>query len=159
MPLLVKPSTKKYRLGIIPHYIHYSEIVKSIKTSDILVVDLLNDVEDVIRDITSCEYTVSSSLHGLIVSHSYQIPSIWVDFKSEELAGDNIKFKDYFSSVGINEYNPFVLDIKEINSNDAIKLIREKDHLSLPDKQISIIQKNLLKVFPYKLKPKYEKFL
>lgn len=158
MPLILEPSTKKYKLGIIPHYIHYSEVAKSITSSDILVIDLLNDVEKVIRDITSCYSTVSSSLHGLIVSHSYHIPSLWIALKNEKLAGDSIKFMDYFSSVEIEEYNPITLEIKDIDSFDFFKLI-QNDNKSLPNKPISMIQKDLLSVFPYKLLPKYEEYI
>ena len=53
---------KKYRLGIIPHYIHYDQVNETFKSSrDVLVVNLLNDdIESVIRNINLCEFTISA---------------------------------------------------------------------------------------------------
>lgn len=159
MPLIIRPSDKQYKIGIIPHYVHLKKFNKTIISPDILVIDLLQDVENVTRDITSCEYTISSSLHGLIVSHSYSIPSLWISLNDEKLAGDNVKFMDYFSSVNIVEYNPLALDIRNINPIDTIKLIELNKDKALPHKPLSQIQKDLLKTFPYKLKREYEDYI
>jgi hypothetical protein len=41
--------------------------------------------------------TYSSSLHGVIVSHAFGVPSIWMA-SSKPLHGDGVKFDDYFAS-------------------------------------------------------------
>jgi len=111
---------KKYRLGVIPHWVDY-KLARHFFSGDddILVINLLtDDIEHVIGEILSCEKCISSSLHGIVVCHSYQIPCLHVTFtdaeaqtglKEFQLGGDGIKYLDYFSSVGIAEYKPLEL--------------------------------------------------
>lgn len=91
---------KKYRLGIIPHVVDYVHVLEAYanKDSDILIISLWQPVEFVIGQILSCEKTISSSLHGLIVSHAYGIQSRWVEF-SDKVLGSGFKFRDYFTTV------------------------------------------------------------
>lgn len=122
-------QSKKYRLGVIPHWVDYKLACQFFSGyDDVLVFDLLtDDIESVIKEILSCEKCISSSLHGLVVCHSYQTPCLHVTFsdaeartglKEYQLSGDGIKYLDYFSSVGIDEYKPAELrgakDINEI---------------------------------------------
>jgi len=101
LPLYYNPCIKKkYRLGIIPHVIHY-KLVKSQYVNDptVFIVNLnTNNIEAVIDEILSCEKTISSSLHGLIISDAYNIPNKWVKF-NDKIMGDDTKFYDYFQSV------------------------------------------------------------
>ena len=122
LPRFYKPkSDKKYELGIIPHYIDYSFVQRKIENvnNNVLVINLFYPVEKVIDEICSCKRIISSSLHGVITSHAYEIPSIWVKF-SNKLAGDDSKFIDYFLSVKLSsEYIPLdfsktIPDYKEI---------------------------------------------
>ena len=123
---------KKYKLGIIPHYVDYDYVKNKVKGNpDIKVIDLItNDIEGTIDDILSCEQTISSSLHGVIVSHAYDIPSVWVKF-SEKLFGNspamgsNVKFRDYFGSVGIEPYDGIDYTSKDIILDEVIDLIGE----------------------------------
>ena len=116
LPYFFKPSTEiKYKVGIIPHYIdnHFFK-----KSEEFKIIDLTKpDIEDTVRQICNCEFIVSSSLHGVIVSQAYGIPAVWVKF-SNKLSGDGIKFRDYFLSVGIKPYE-YALDLGE----DPIKTI------------------------------------
>jgi pyruvyltransferase len=114
LPTHYSPSIeKKYSLGIIPHYVDYKKVHDWYKDEpNVLVIDLLgNDIEAITNQILSCEKTISSSLHGIIVSQAYNIPSVWVRF-SEKLTGDNIKFEDYFLSVGLTPYEGNLLQEK-----------------------------------------------
>lgn len=107
LPRFYKPKTKRvYRMGIIPHVVDSrNKFVKLFKEAnpDVQVVDLAHyDCwTDVIDQIVQCDFVISSSLHGLIVSDAYQVPNVWVKF-SDKLGGDDFKFKDYFKSVGRN---------------------------------------------------------
>jgi len=85
---------------------------------DIKVINLINkDIELVINDILSCEKTISSSLHGLIVSDAYNIPNKWVKF-NDKLCGDDTKFYDYFKSVKRVDINYIdCLNYKKIKEN------------------------------------------
>jgi hypothetical protein len=119
LPRIYTPkAVKKYRLGIIPHYTDVSTFIKRYQNqSDILVVDMRKEIEEVIEDIASCETTWSSSLHGLIVSHAYGIPSIRFETHTR-ISGDGIKYADYFGSVGIEYYEPFQLEALEAKAQD-----------------------------------------
>lgn len=106
---------KKYKYGIIPHYADMQHpFFKQETPDDFLLIDPgTNDVESFINSLLSCEKIVSSSLHGLIFSDAYAIPSAHVRF-SKKVFGDNFKFCDYFLSVGRNpEIGPGI----ELGSN------------------------------------------
>jgi pyruvyltransferase len=107
LPLYHNPIiSKKYSIGIIPHIIHY-DMVKNMYQSDpsILIINLhvnhdniVSDMENIIDQILSCEKILSSSLHGLIVSDTYEIPNKWIQY-DDKIPGDDTKFYDYFRSV------------------------------------------------------------
>jgi len=139
---------KKYKLGIIPHY-HDFKLISELYKNDpeIRVIDLMTlDVEEVTREILSCEKTISSSLHGVIVSHAYEIPSIWVEF-SDKIFGDGIKYLDYLESVGLSVYKPeFLTGIKSVEElEDLIENLP-----NLPEKvKITELQEGLMRVCPF----------
>ncbi|ADF51452.1 exoV-like protein [Zunongwangia profunda SM-A87] len=96
---------KKYRFGIIPHYNDYKQVENWFNDlEDVVVINLMtNDVERTTIEILECENIISSSLHGIIVSHAYNIPAVWQKF-SENVFGDDIKYLDYMESVNISFY-------------------------------------------------------
>ena len=101
MPLFYNPPIikKSYKLGIIPHYIDYKNVVSMYKNDKVLVINLLDsNIENVINQIVSCKNIISSSLHGLIVSDAYKIPNLWIKYDNK-IKGDDTKFHDYFNSV------------------------------------------------------------
>ena len=163
LPLIYKPRTKKrYETGIIPHYIHYQEIKKQIGqlNNQLLLINLQDDTEKIIDQIYSCKKIITSSLHGLITAHSYQIPALWVRLSEQPLAGDNVKFSDYFSSVEIKTYPPFTIHLKDKISEEIINnlfLVNKK--LFEPQINLSRLQKNLLKAAPFEILEKYKKFI
>lgn len=93
---------KKYKLGIIPHYVEKNN--KSIKTfceqNNCLLIDIQAGNTEVIDQVKSCSYIASSSLHGLILSDMYDIPSKWIKIEGK-LDGDDFKFHDYYASAGV----------------------------------------------------------
>ena len=96
---------KKYEIGIVPHFYDLG-IAKSIFGDDskIKIISLLtSNIEKTTDEILSCKQIISSSLHGLIIAHAYNIPAVWVKF-SNNLNGDNVKFEDYLLSVNLNSY-------------------------------------------------------
>lgn len=96
-------TTKKYRIGIIPHYVDYELVKKWFKDEpEIKVINLLNEnIERVVDEIYECENVLSSSLHGIIAAQAYGVNAAWVKF-SDKLHGDGTKFRDYFASVNID---------------------------------------------------------
>ncbi|NQY05010.1 MAG: polysaccharide pyruvyl transferase family protein [Flavobacteriaceae bacterium] len=138
---------KKYKIGIIPHYVDFELVSEWYKEdTSTKVINLRTDnIEATTGEICSCEQIVSSSLHGVIISHAYQIPAIWVQF-SDKLHGDNIKFKDYFDSVKLHSYQPKFVDQK-LSKEALISLVNDYNNLPL-EKTIEALQEGLMKSFP-----------
>lgn len=154
LPLVYKPKVeKKYRLGVIPHIIHYELFNDVSEQDDVLIIDLNTDeIENVVNDISSCEHVISSSLHGIIVSQAYDVKALWIDVKSKPLAGDNIKFSDYFSSVGIEEYEPYSFNTKSFDSSELLKLFENTESKSQIQVDLNELQDKLIEVAPFPVK-------
>lgn len=153
LPVVYNPmSVKKYKLGVIPHIIHYDYIKNIVHNEDIHVINLnCSNNETIIEEICSCEFIISTSLHGLIVSQVYNIKSLWYEIKSIPLYGDSIKFYDYFSSVKIPDYKPFILT-NEINIDDILHNIKTNDEINKINVDLKSLQKGLLEVAPFGVK-------
>lgn len=118
MPRFYDPAIDfRYCIGIVPHFSHLEETKRRFSgRKEIKVVDVRQPVKNVIDDILSCEHVLSSSLHGLIISHSYGRPAAWIRFELP-LVGDGFKFNDYFFAGGIaGEVYPESLSGKESTS-------------------------------------------
>lgn len=117
LPLIYTPAPsagKRYRLGIIPHYqdenapalIH----LLSAAGGEAVVIHLehYHDWHEQIDLINSCDFIVSSSLHGCILSDTYGVPNRWVHFafKHPDAA---FKFRDYYGSVGKDISAPYAI--------------------------------------------------
>ena len=63
------------------------------------------------EDIDKCDFILSSSLHGIIVADSFNIPNAWI-YLTDKVIGKGFKFHDYFSAIGIN-HKPLNLDGSE----------------------------------------------
>lgn len=146
LPYIYNPQVeKKYKIGIIPHYVDFDlPHVKEFRDShpEILFISFrgYSSWEDVICQIKSCEYIISSSLHGLIVSDAYCIPNVRVVF-SHNITGGDFKYKDYYSGVGRKYINPIDFT-KIIDISMTKKILKEYD-------PISYNPKKLLESFPY----------
>jgi pyruvyltransferase len=150
MPRFYNPQREiKYGLGIVPHYVDYEKVYSQYKdVKEVLVINLMtNDIEEVTDSILSCEKIISSSLHGIIVAHAYQIPAVWVEF-SNKIFGDGIKYRDYFESVEIDMYRPLFLE-NPIN-NDQLGIIFSSNKTFPKKERIMQIQKQLMEVCPFK---------
>jgi hypothetical protein len=121
MPLFFKPDNIDIdkRVGVIPHFKDY-ELVERIlgRTPDLHIIDVRRPVEEVIRDILTCKATISTSLHGLIVSHAYGVPSAWA-IASDNIIGGEFKFRDYFLGAQFEEL-PKPIDLRENWSIDNL---------------------------------------
>lgn len=158
LPLVfVANIKKKFKLGIIPHFIHYENVNNQFCDDSILIINLLDPIEKIITEIVSCECTISTSLHGIIVSQAYKIPSLWYEISEKPLSGDNIKFHDYFSSVGIEEYSPFALRTENFDLEKHLETFKTNNHITLINKELTEIQQKLISVAPFPILEKYKK--
>lgn len=117
---------KKYKLGIIPHYIDIRnknrnvDRLKQLNDKNTLFIDIMSGYENVIKQVLSCEKIVSSALHGVIIADAYDIPVMWIKF-SDDVLGKGFKFRDYFSSVNRKDKEAFVITDKT-NIEDIHKI-------------------------------------
>ena len=149
LPKFFNPKIeKKIELGIIPHYKDFNLLSELYgDTKGIRIINMMSlDVEKTTIEILECRKVISSSLHGVIVAHAYQIPALWVKFSNEPF-GDDIKFKDYYSSIGMEEY-------ESPNFGNHMTYMHLEDlfhnYSSIPDYRIiEFIQINLLDNCPF----------
>lgn len=100
MPTLYTPAPneKKYKLGIIPHYIDINKIPETVHSDNcVKVLNVMQEPEKFIDELCQCENIISSSLHGLILSDAYGIRNKWAIF-SDKIVGGGFKFLDYYST-------------------------------------------------------------
>lgn len=156
LPMIVPCNNKpKKILGIIPHWQDLSSMPPPNKNYDIIDLKTTNII-DKINEITSYQYILSTSLHGIIVAHAYGIPAIWI--QQNKIDGDGIKFKDYFSSVNIPIYEGFKNYNDILKSQESIITFFEQNKKrTLPQVNISSIQKKLIEVAPFHILPQYKK--
>lgn len=145
-------SVKKYKLGIIPHYVDkdnpYLDLFK--KNEDFLIINVAEDPEVCIKKILSCEVIFSSAMHGLIVADSFGIPNRRLIF-SDLITGGNYKFEDYYSvykkTTG-NSLTALPFDFRrDYFSYDMIDGTKKKYNISR--NEIAELQYYLLKANPF----------
>ena len=145
LPKVYAPKIeKKYKLGIIPHYVDQENKIldQFSKEEGVIVIDIkMKDHYAFIDLLLSCEKIVSSSLHGVIVADAYNIPSVWAEF-SKNVKGEGFKFFDYFLSVKRTDLGPLL-----INNESKIDDLYDAFY----DYKIDIDLDLLIKSFPYDL--------
>ncbi len=123
-----KNINKVYNYSILPHFSQYKTIkrYKPIikKTGGILVSPHWPPIK-IIKILTKSKQVFSSSLHGLIVSDSYNIPNTWTNFvissnKNLIRQIDSFKFYDYYSTFN-NSPKPYLFDLENINQSLSMK--------------------------------------
>lgn len=125
LPRFYRPerSLRASSIGFIPHFVD-RHLFSS--REDFRVIDPTGPVDRVIEEIVTCRLTFSSSLHGLIVSHAYGVPAVWVR-PVNRIDGDDSKFRDYFLSLGLDP-QPVTL-----RGCDAVELAARDRSATLPN--------------------------
>jgi len=106
-------KNKRYKLGIIPHYIEKENnlLMKFKNDPDIILIDIEGPINTVVDQVCSCKYIASSSLHGIIAADAYGIPSLYMKL-SDRVVGNGFKFRDYFGSVRRIDTDPLIMSEK-----------------------------------------------
>ena len=144
-PLLVEPCEKRYNLGIIPHrWDKEEEIFEKMLEyyANSKIIDVQNKPREVLREISSCEYIISTSLHGLIVADSYGIPNCWCEI-SDRVVENGFKFHDYFSSFGTDR------DVFDLRSGMMPDVEKDFKCNFNTNEQVYEKQKELIECFPF----------
>ena len=136
------------KIGIIPHLHDYAAIKKELPNERIIYLN--GEIEDVINEICSCEYIISTSLHGVIVAHAYGIPALWV--KKGYIYTDGIKFNDYFASVGIPIYDGASYNLSDFIGKKCEEISDDVRKLMLPHKLLIDVQRDILHSAPFEIK-------
>ena len=104
LPLMYWPEVKKkYKLGILPHYVDKHICPKPGPGET--VIDIQAHWTEVIQRILECEVIIASTLHGIIAAEAYGIPSLWAVWGNKIIGGE-FKFQDYFLGTGRTEQIP-----------------------------------------------------
>lgn len=86
------------RIGIVPHFFDKNNpmLTKFLSDDRYKIIDVEQEPEVVIEQITTCDIVYSSSMHGLIVADSFNLPNFYIEFESKTY-GNDFKFQDYYS--------------------------------------------------------------
>ena len=108
-----RPSpARRISLGIVPHYRDREDasilaLHRAIPGSRLI--DVFEPAASVVQQIASCDFVVSSSLHGLVVADSYAIPNLWLKV-SDRQRGEGFKYSDYYGAFGLPAGEPLSID-------------------------------------------------
>jgi len=138
--LLVKVLTgdrfgqnKRSKVGVVPHMsdLKRPEVQRLQGARDTMIIDPHRSWNIVIDEIASCEFVVSSSLHGLIVADAFGIPAIYVRLGEHE---GLLKYEDYYAGTS--------RELQYVTSLDEALNHKGSDPLSYDTTR-------LLEAFPY----------
>lgn len=154
LPLIIKkePTNKTYKLSLIPHF--KDKTNGSFTNSSLHIIDIqTHDVAKFVKDITTSECILTSSLHGLIISHAYGIPALWV--KGVNTGSSDFKFYDYLSSVRLDRNYPIfqASNILTKPIDDILSTFESYKNFTLPKYSvITNIQSKLLESAPFEIR-------
>lgn len=138
-------SRKKYKFGIVCHFLDYDYFNEKYGKIYHIISTSSENVEDFADKLNECEFIFSTSLHGIIFSHSLGIPAVHLEHINVG-STDNFKFKDYYSTINVN----YIKVDESVFKNVNIFLANTNKYLPT---NIAELQTKLLDAFPYK-KPK-----
>lgn len=119
------PKQEKKNIVVIPHYQFAS--AHKIELDNVEIVHPSRDLKDVAQSIASAELVISSSLHGIILAEAYRTPWVWWRQTTDTRKGAELKFQDFFQSLGITSPNFLVDDF--YNSNPTSKILHSLGNL------------------------------
>jgi hypothetical protein len=128
------------RMCIVPHVLHFSNAEREINfVRNQARVDFIDfrvtgcdPIIQTMKQLAQAEHIFSSSLHGLILAHSFGVPATWIELDEQvygRISGGRFKFFDYFESIGAENHRPVTLarmsDLSE-SMADPVVLTRAK---------------------------------
>lgn len=129
---------------VVPHYAHNSMVESALTGVDLQIVNVKNPVEKVVAAIANSEAVVSTSLHGIIIAHAYEVPWTWLRIGDKKLVGDQFKFEDFFSLLSRNEIASASFSSDDL---DAAAILKAIDMAVLPHDYFS--ECDLIDAFPH----------
>ena len=162
LPVFYSPSRKKQNhMLAIPHWRTYAHNRNNAPMTElqekyhcrVITMTAYDKWTDIIDEIAGSDFVMSESLHGVIVSETYNVPCLWVEF-SDHRTGFfhtsldwSFKFRDFYESIGKHNMSSMKL-YEGFNFDD---ILRAKDKWR-PGK---IDYAELLSLFPFEIKPEF----
>lgn len=137
---------KKYNVGIIAHYKEKNEpIFKELLTKfdNSTFIDVQDTPYNVTKKISECKVIISSSLHGLIIADSFNIPNVHI-VVTNNLLGDGFKFDDYYSAYGLKH------EYIDMNKETIDSLEYVKNNYKITKKMVDDKKRSMIDSFPFK---------
>lgn len=139
LPRYYNPSlNKKWKYSLVLHH-NSPQREKWLEESRLLGIHYIEiqttDYKKFVDEIVQSEVVISSALHGIILSESYNVPAIFL----KENLGQNIKFEDWFLATERPGYK-YITDLNEVT--------KEKCN-TLPD--LEEMRERMLNTFPLDL--------
>lgn len=144
--LLDNQPEKKFDVGIISHFREkdnkiFRELQEKFKNS--VLIDVQDDPISVTQKIAECKTILSSSLHGLIIADSLNIPNLHI-IVTDNLLGDGFKFDDYYSAYGLKHY------YKNLNEEQVNNIEEIIDNYKITKEMVDQKKKDMIECFPFK---------
>lgn len=128
LPLVRESASKKYDVGLIPHWSQYETIKQRYPKHHVVNMRTDNPLKT-LDEITQCRSVISSSLHGIITAHAYGIPAALVEF--DYLKGDGMKFIDHYLAIDVD---PILSTVKRpefsLGKVDILPIVKIFENLS-----------------------------
>ncbi|WJS86014.1 polysaccharide pyruvyl transferase family protein [Paracoccus sp. TOH] len=108
----MQPSAiSKYRAAVVPHHSGFGSKrwQAARESSEICLVDMMDDTLLPIQMIAESDVVLSQSLHGLIFAAALGKPYLWISGHSDELW--NWKFQDWFTTCENAQTEPVLLNV------------------------------------------------
>lgn len=143
--LLDKQPIKKYSIGIIPHTVDRENVlIKHIheEIAHSKIIDVRQPPLETLEQIASCDFIISTAMHGLIAADSLGIPNKWIEV-SDKVEGNGYKFKDYYSV--FKEYSQTAYKLDETNLITNAKIQEWQDDYNLKLNEVEEISDKLYK--------------
>lgn len=141
--LLEKPVAKQYAVGIIPHTVDWQNpYINQMagELPDSLLIDVRKEPLKVLEEIASCEFIISTAMHGLIAADSLGIPNKWIEV-SDKVVGGGYKFCDYYSVFKNYRQEVYRADAK--HPVDSLKIKEWIENYNLRLSEVEDIAKSL----------------
>ena len=100
------------RIGFVAHYSHKALPTMRDIANDprIHVIDVQQDVEQFVTELSTCEVIIASAMHAIIAGDGLGIPTRWVRLEHGLPPGGSFKFADYFSVAGQPQEEPDLVE-------------------------------------------------
>ena len=120
-------GNKKTKIGYIVHSVDRPVFYKMFPNCIDNIIDNYSNYKEFISNLLKYDFVFSSSLHGLVFSHSFSVPCRHM-FITNKVIGNNFKFKDYYLSLQstpntLYVSNSTLFDTELISDNINVEII------------------------------------